>query len=126
MLADFPLMLASIIACVLKLLYSHFLCSCSALSSYHLYCLQAARTYLERKFEEFESCSLDQLIRHSLQVWLLAFEMLDKIGRPVHAFAVVHATPVTSPVKSRCMGHMRQMYCVVICRRFLPACQRVT
>ncbi len=31
-------------------------------------CWQAARTYLERKFEEFEGCSLDQLIRHSLQV----------------------------------------------------------
>lgn len=31
--------------------------------------MQAARTYLERKFEEFESCSLDQLIQHSLQVW---------------------------------------------------------
>lgn len=28
---------------------------------------QAARTYLERKFEEFEGCSLDQLIRHGLQ-----------------------------------------------------------
>ena len=30
--------------------------------------MQAARTYLERKFEEFENCSLDQLIRHALQV----------------------------------------------------------
>lgn len=98
MLAAFLLMLASTIACVVKAMHPHSLPTCSALSSYHLYCLQAARTYLERKFEEFESCSLDQLIRHSLQVWLLAFEMLDKIGRPVHAFAVVHATPVTSPV----------------------------
>ena len=28
-------------------------------------------TSLERKFEEFENCSLDQLIRHSLQVRLI-------------------------------------------------------
>ena len=30
-------------------------------------CLQAAKTYLERKFEGFESSSLDELIRHALQ-----------------------------------------------------------
>ena len=76
MLAAFLLMLASIIACVTKPLHPYFLSSCSALSSCPMNCLQAARTYLERKFEEFESCSLDQLIRHSLQVWLLAFLML--------------------------------------------------
>jgi len=27
---------------------------------------QAAKTYLERKFESFEDCSLDELIRHAL------------------------------------------------------------
>ncbi len=31
---------------------------------------QAAKTYLERKFEEFASADLDTLIRHGLQVWL--------------------------------------------------------
>ena len=30
-------------------------------------CLQAAKTYLERKFEGFETSSLDELIRHALQ-----------------------------------------------------------
>ena len=43
-----------------------FCCSVSSMC-----CWQAARTYLERKFEEFENCSLDQLIRHSLQVRLI-------------------------------------------------------
>ena len=32
---------------------------------------QAAKTYLERKFEEFAGCDLDALIQHGLQVCAL-------------------------------------------------------
>ena len=50
----------------MHLVYAGLLSCCSSCLFHHL---QAARTYLERKFEDFEGCSLDQLIRHSLQVW---------------------------------------------------------
>ena len=66
-----------------------------------LMCGQAARTYLERKFEEFEGCSLDQLIRHSLQVRL---HML---------LPVIHKCVVAATQEFQCFTAVQQHQLIV-------------
>ena len=38
-----------------------------ALHLAHLFCLQAARTYLEKHLDSFPSCSMDELVQHGLK-----------------------------------------------------------
>jgi len=39
--------------------------------------MQAAKTYLERKFEEFPSCDVDALLQHGLKVYSIPPSILQ-------------------------------------------------
>ena len=52
--------------------------------------MQAAKTYLERKFEEFPSCDVDALLQHGLKVSnpCLIYGISDQcLGTQYHKFA---------------------------------------
>lgn len=46
-------------------------------------CAQAAKTYLERHFVSFPSCSLDQLIQHALKALQVSFKWMAAPSQPV-------------------------------------------
>ena len=70
-------------------------------------CLQAAKTYLERKFEGFESSSLDELIRHALQA--LAASITD--GELTASSCTVVSMPCPGMLKTfrRHLGGLRRL-----------------
>lgn len=58
------------------------------MSDHTHFVLQAAKTYLERNFEGFPSCSLDQLIQHALKALQASCVSAKGLSEMTAAFGV--------------------------------------